>query len=92
MQGEEISSRTAKLKEYTRDPKSVYTRSKLKNDKVIMLEGKPCIPIALRNRLLNWYHLYLCQSSSTHLGKTIQQAYDWLGLIAQPALYQKVLT
>ena len=89
MQREEIASRTEKLKEYICDHKLAYTRSKFENDEVIMFKEKIYTPIALRKRILNWYHLYLCHPGGTRLGKTIQQAYDWIGLIAQAALVSK---
>lgn len=43
---------------------------------VIMFKNKIYAPLALRKRILSWYHLYLCHTGSNRLGKTIQQACD----------------
>ena len=71
------------LKEYLKDPKSTYCKKVVENIQIIMFKNKLYIPLALRERVLNWYHKYLCHPGDTRLAKTIQQSCDWPGLINQ---------
>ena len=89
---QELSSCTETLKEYVQYSESAYKYSLLYDDEDVLFKNKVYIPITLRNRILNWYRLYLCHPGGTRLGKTIQQSCDWPGLIAQADLISKQYT
>ena len=71
------------LKDYLKNPKSGYSEESYDDVQIITYKNKLYIPLALRARILNWYHLYLCHPGDTRLAKTIQQSCDWPGLVNQ---------
>ena len=50
---------------------------------MIKFKNKSYILLALRVRILNWYHVYLYHPGDTRLAKTIQQSCNWPGLVNQ---------
>ena len=45
------------LKDYLKDPKSTYCKEVVDNAQILMFKNKLYIPLALRERVLNWYHM-----------------------------------
>ena len=52
------------LREYVSDEKSPYTEAKLHGERAILHKDKLYITKALRERVVNWYHWFLCHPGS----------------------------
>ena len=71
------------LSDYLEDPWSTYSMEVVNNIQIIIFKNKLYTSLALCERVLNLYHIYLCHHGDTRLSKTIQLSYDWSGLINQ---------
>jgi hypothetical protein len=57
-----------------------YELSKIERTAVLTLNGKICIPTAIKNPVIDWYHQYLCHPGDTRTEATIRNTMMWPGL------------
>jgi hypothetical protein len=48
-----------------------YELKKIEHTAVLTLNGKICIPMAIRNPVIDWYHQYLCHPGATRTNAII---------------------
>jgi hypothetical protein len=54
-----------------------YEFSKIERTAVLTLNGKICIPTAIRNSVIGWYHQYLCHPGVTRTEAKIRNTMMW---------------
>ena len=74
-QRNELSVRTSDLKRKVRGNKN-YLRAMYDTHELMLYNNNIYVPQPLRERMLNWYHHYLCHSGATRLTEIVQQLYD----------------
>jgi hypothetical protein len=57
-----------------------YELTKIEPTAVLTLNGKICIPTAIRKSVIGWYHQYLCHPGATLTEATIRCTMMWPGL------------
>ena len=50
------------------------------NHRLICLNKKICLPVALQKKTVNWYHEMLCHPGETQTEHTLRQNVYWKGL------------
>ena len=63
-------------KQLVNNPKK-YHLEQIKGSHVITTNGKIYVPKRLRQRILSWYHHYLCHPGSTRTEQTLRQCFTW---------------
>ena len=53
-----------------------------KNHRLISRNSKICLPVALQNKTVDWYHEMLCHPGETSTEHTLSKHFDWKGLHA----------
>jgi hypothetical protein len=77
----ELNQRNSKLRQLIDDAKSGYGVSTLDGVKIVVFNDKIYVPVALRQRTMNWYHFYLNHPGGERLYKTLAQVCYWKGMI-----------
>ena len=57
--------------------KKEYRTKDLEGSKVVFYKGKIVIPKPLRQRIIDWYHFYLCHPGVTRMEATLRQTMIW---------------
>ena len=81
--------RDTKLKDKMRKNPSRFSKRFVQGHELILEDGKMYIPRKSRERVVNWYHHYLCHPGETRLEKTLREIMTWPGLSSMVRQYCK---
>lgn len=68
------------LKSAMSNDSTQYSIRNIEGTDVIHLKDKIVVPFPLRNRVVAWYHEYLCHPGETRLEATLRQTLTWPGM------------
>ena len=71
------------LRRHSRAQRGLYGHRTLENVKVITYKDKVYIPAALQQRVVEWYHEYLCHPGESRTEETIRRTMTWPNLRSQ---------
>ena len=57
-----------------------FSYKMVNNEEILCLRGKLYVPKDLREKVIDWYHFFLCHPGSTRLYNTLKQHLDWPGM------------
>jgi hypothetical protein len=66
-----------------------YELTKIERTLVLTIGGKILIPIAIQQKVIAWYHEYLCHPGTTRTEATIRGTMTWPGLTKNVETYCK---
>ena len=81
LQGSSKESLALKTALAKKDPN--YEYREVEKRQLLHFHGKIYVPSNLRQRVLTWYHHYLCHPGGDRLANTIQRIATWNGITAQ---------
>jgi hypothetical protein len=66
-----------------------YELTRIERTLVLTIEGKIFIPTPIRQKVIAWYHAYLCHPGATRTEATIRGTMTWPGLTRDVESYCK---
>jgi hypothetical protein len=66
-----------------------YELTKIERTRVVTIESKIFIPKAIQQKVIDWYHAYLCRPGTTRTEATIRGTVMWPGLTRNLQSYYK---
>ena len=79
-QQKELNKRNSKLRDLVNKKESGYYIGTFSNQELVLYENKLYVPKSLRQRVINWYHFYLCHPGAERLSNTLKQVCYWKGI------------
>ena len=81
------SKQTSEMRTALDDPNSSWDYREVEGVKLLHFSEKIYVPKSLRNKVITWYHHYLCHPGGDRLASTLKQVCVWKGMINQARNY-----